>query len=79
MLVKEKTLIFSGKNDWIIGADEAEILHNGIKNSTLAIMDNCSHFPWKDQRSEFLKHIRDFIEKNPEPISETQAVSSCIF
>nr|MBA3535171.1 hypothetical protein [Tatlockia sp.] len=60
--IKAETLLFSGKNDWIIDKNEAEILHDGIKNSILIILDNCSYFPWKDQRFEFLKHVQDFIE-----------------
>ncbi|MFA5960727.1 MAG: alpha/beta fold hydrolase [Tatlockia sp.] len=65
-LVKPQTLIFSGKNDWIIDADQAETLHNGIKNSILISLKNCGHFPWKDRKTEFLSNIRLFLEKNNE-------------
>lgn len=59
--VKAETLIFSGKKDWIFDAKQAEILHHGIKHSILIRLDECGHFPWKDQRDIFLSRVRVFI------------------
>jgi proline iminopeptidase len=61
-MVKASTLIFSGKYDWICSTDEAERLHYGISNSTLIILNDCGHFPWKDQREIFLSKIEHFIK-----------------
>lgn len=60
--VKADTLIFSGKNDWIFDAEQAEILHHGIKHSSLICLNECGHFPWKDQRAIFLFQVRSFID-----------------
>lgn len=61
--VKAPTLIFSGKDDWIIDKNEGKIIHRGIKGSTLICMDYCGHFPWKDRRIDFLTHIKKFIAR----------------
>lgn len=55
------TLIFSGKTDWIFNTNQAIELHKGIPNSTLASVDRCGHFPWKDQREIFLSLIDSFL------------------
>ena len=60
--IKAPTLIFSGNNDWIINDNQAKILHGGIKNSILISLEHCSHFPWKDKRSEFLFNLKKFIK-----------------
>lgn len=60
--IKVPTLIFSGKNDWIIDPDQADCLHDGIKNSILIKLEKCGHFPWKDQKFEFLKTAGNFIK-----------------
>ncbi|MFC3909441.1 alpha/beta fold hydrolase [Legionella dresdenensis] len=59
--VKTPTLIFSGKNDWIIDTEQAEILYAGIARSTLITLDECGHFPWKDQKSAFLSSLKFFL------------------
>lgn len=58
------TLIFSGKQDWLIGPEQANTLHKGINGSILITLDKCGHFPWKDRREEFLKNIQGFILEN---------------
>lgn len=63
-LVVTNTLIFSGKNDWIMDTTQAEILNCGIDNSVLVTLEECGHFPWKDKRHEFLTHIQQFLENN---------------
>lgn len=57
-----ETLIFSGKNDWIFDNKQAVVLHHNIKNSVLISLNECGHFPWKDQRDKFLSQIKLFIE-----------------
>lgn len=72
--IKALTLIFSGKNDWIFDHKHAETLHSEIKHSLLISLDNCGHFPWKDQREIFLSIIKNFIETNLE--EQNQILSS---
>jgi len=62
--IKVNTLIFSGKNDWITDTAHAEVLHSGIKGSTLFSLDECGHFPWKDQKNLFLSHLGKFLNKS---------------
>ncbi len=61
--INYKTLIFSGKNDWIFDNEQAYVLHQGIKNSILISLNDCGHFPWKDQRKKFLSFLHTFIEE----------------
>lgn len=56
------TLIFSGRQDWITDVYQAEIVHDGISGSELVILDSCGHFPWKDQREQFLEYFYSFLE-----------------
>jgi proline iminopeptidase len=60
--VTSPTLIFSGKNDWIVDPSEAEVLHSGIQNSTLIMLEKCGHFPWKDQRKQFFSALESFLQ-----------------
>lgn len=73
--VKAPTLIFSGKNDWIFNVEDAEKLHNGIKGSVLIKLDQCGHFPWKDQRELFLQRITLFVKMNND-FDSTKSFSS---
>lgn len=60
--VKKPTLIFSGREDWIIDTEQANILYAGIAKSTLVTLDECGHFPWKDQKSAFLSSLKIFLK-----------------
>lgn len=59
--VRAETLIFTGENDWITDVEQAKILHRGIPESTLEILPQCGHFPWRDQRDKFLARVKSFI------------------
>ncbi len=49
-----KTLILWGADDWICDKNQAKILHQGIKGSSLKIYSHCSHLLWLDHREKFL-------------------------
>lgn len=59
--IKADTLILAGKNDWIIDLEQAEIAHHGIHHSVLIVLEECGHFPWKDQREKFLFAMKNFV------------------
>jgi len=81
--VKADTIIFSGKKDWIFDPKQAAILHAGIKNSTLISLDDCGHFPWKDQPEIFLIQVKDFVNTEPNkkstyPSFNSANIRSCL-
>jgi proline iminopeptidase len=61
--IKVPTIILSGQNDWMTEPSLSQELHEGISSSKLVIIDECGHFPWKDQQEQFLKSVRQFLKK----------------
>lgn len=59
--IRCKTLILWGADDWISDKNQAKILHEGIKGSTLKIYSHCSHLLWLDQWDKFLRDVTDFL------------------
>lgn len=55
------TLIIFGKNDWINDPSLAELMANNIPNSTLVLLDECSHFIWRDQKEKFFAALQGFL------------------
>ena len=60
--VKCKTLILWGADDWISDKNQATIIHQGIKGSTLKIYSHCSHLLWLDQWDKFLADVTEFLK-----------------
>ncbi len=58
--VKTRTLIVRGKNDLVPQAS-IEQLHRDLVNSRFILLNNCGHFPFIEQRAEFLKHVGGFL------------------
>lgn len=56
-----KTLILWGADDWICDQNQAQVIHQGIKNSTLKIYSHCSHLLWLDQWEKFLRDVTAFL------------------
>lgn len=59
---KKPVLILQGKND-IITIETAKEIKTTFKNSTLILMNNCSHYGWLDQRELFFNSVKDFLSK----------------
>ena len=57
-----KTLILWGADDWISDKNQAKIIHQGIKGSSLKIYSQCSHLLWLDQWGKFLADVTDFLK-----------------
>lgn len=56
-----ETLIINGADDWISDLSLSKKTAAMIKNSTLVILKDCSHFIWLDQPDAFFQSIRDFM------------------
>lgn len=55
-----RTLIIHGKDD-IIPLQSAENTHKSLKNSELAIIENCGHFPQIEQNDQMHAHFQRFL------------------
>lgn len=55
------TLIVWGKKDKDTPIYMAKTLHNGIKNSKLAVMEDCGHFSYLDNQYQFYKLLNQFL------------------
>lgn len=58
------TLIVWGKEDPIIPLSAAEVYHNSIKGSQLAVMDQSGHQPEIERPDEFVALVRKFMSGN---------------
>ena len=56
-----KTLVITGKQDWICPAIIAEHIHKGIRGSELLEVDASGHFPWIEQPAIFFEAVNRFL------------------
>jgi pimeloyl-ACP methyl ester carboxylesterase len=59
--VKAKTLVLSGRFDWICPLEEAQLIHAGIAGSQLVVFDQTGHIPWIEERDRFFAVVREFL------------------
>jgi proline iminopeptidase len=59
--ITAKTLIMSGRYDFICPVSLAERLHEGIPNSSLVIFEQSGHFPWLEEQSAFFAALEHFL------------------
>jgi len=59
---KNPVLVLQGKND-IISVETAQEVKKSFPNSTLVLMDNCSHYGWLDAKELYLHSIQEFLKK----------------
>ena len=56
------TLVITGRHDWITPpAQGGERIHAGLPNSKLVIFEESGHFPFIEERDEFLTTVRDWV------------------
>jgi pimeloyl-ACP methyl ester carboxylesterase len=55
------TLLVWGKQDGIVPVAAANDYKRAIKNSELAVFDNCGHRPEVEVRDQFVRRIREFL------------------
>ncbi len=56
------TLILCGKDDELTPVEKSEALHNGIKDSTLKIIDEAGHLSNMEQPEEFNENLTNFLK-----------------
>jgi len=61
--IKTPTIIIVGKDDPACPVASAEVLHQGIEGSDLAIIDEAAHLPNIQKRDEFNSILLDFLGK----------------
>lgn len=61
------TLVINGKQDGVVTPAQAQAAHDGIKGSTLVLLDNCGHFPFVEQPEQTTAAILDFVKAQPAP------------
>lgn len=72
--VSVPTLIFSGRNDWVMDPSEAEALHAGLPQSKLVILEECGHFSWIDQKELFFENLDNFLTSEPKTSVRASAI-----
>jgi pimeloyl-ACP methyl ester carboxylesterase len=59
------TLIIWGRQDRIIPAENGARLHRDLKNSRLAIIEDCGHNPHEEKPEEVIAAVNNFLDANP--------------
>ena len=57
------TLIVWGKQDSIVPLSAAEVYHQAISGSRLAVLDNCGHHPEIEKSDEFVRLVQEFLSE----------------
>ena len=55
------TLIVWGRQDPIVPLSAAEVYHQSVEGSRLAVLDNCGHHPEIEKSGEFVQLVQDFL------------------
>lgn len=61
--IQTPTLILVGRYDFICPPLKAQIMHEGIANSKLAIFENSGHFPVIEEPEAFFSTVRSWIDE----------------
>jgi proline iminopeptidase len=59
--VKAKTLVLSGRFDWVCPLEEAQATAAGIAGSQLVVFEQTGHFPWIEERTKFFDVVLQFL------------------
>jgi pimeloyl-ACP methyl ester carboxylesterase len=60
--IYNKTLLIVGSEDFIVGTESSEILHQNLPNSELQIFEDASHLLMYEQTDKLTKSILKFLE-----------------
>jgi proline iminopeptidase len=55
------TLILVGRHDFICSPVQAQIMHEGISGSRLAVFEESGHFPWLEEPDLFFSTVTSFL------------------
>lgn len=67
--IKVPVLLVWGKQDGVTPPFVAEKFHELLPNSDLCWVDKCGHAPMMERPDEFNLYLKDFLSKNPIPIT----------
>lgn len=62
--IKVPTLIVVGEQDWVMPAENARMLWEGIPNSRLEVFAGCGHGPHTENAPKFVAVVREFLAQN---------------
>ncbi len=65
--IRVPTLIIHGRQDMRLPLARAEELHQGIRGSQLAVLEDCGHWPHVEKRSEFVSAVKVFLGLEDHP------------
>ena len=57
------TVMLVGEDDVLTPVEQAQIIHQGIKGSTLHQIDHCGHLPPLEQPEVVIGHLRDWLNQ----------------
>ena len=63
--IKMPTLIIWGRNDKSVSWKNGETYHQFLKNSTLHIIEEGEHAPFRQQPKEFMQYVEEFFKTYP--------------
>lgn len=56
------TLVLVGRHDFICSPVQAQLIHQGIRNSRLRIFEDSGHMPWIDEPDLFFESVTSFLK-----------------
>jgi pimeloyl-ACP methyl ester carboxylesterase len=59
------TLVLVGRHDFICSPVQAQIIHESIRGSKLAVFEKSGHFPWLEEPDLFFSTVTNFLKGNP--------------
>jgi proline-specific peptidase len=59
--IRVPTLILVGRHDFICSPLQAQIIHDGISGSRLAVFEESGHFPWLEEPDLFFSTVANFV------------------
>jgi pimeloyl-ACP methyl ester carboxylesterase len=60
--IRVPTLVLVGRHDIFCSPMQAQIIHQGIRSSKLAVFENSGHLPWLEEPDLFFSTVTDFLK-----------------
>ena len=67
--ISAPTLIVVGRDDLVFPPSRAKIMHEGIANSELVVLEKSGHLPHVEEPEAFFEAVEGWVERNQETIS----------
>jgi proline iminopeptidase len=67
------TLAIAGRYDWVTPASQAEAIAAGIPNAEVKVFEESGHFPFIEERDEFLDVVGRFVSESAQATTSTAA------